>query len=97
MHCSPLVFTQLTEDIFISLAHTVQKRNTFICKSPLSAKDKISAGYNMAVSQKRNNSFLFMHLPWHYYYKGSAQVTPTLFPMKQKTEKQKKEKVFPLV
>lgn len=90
MRCSPPLFTQLTEDIFISLAHTVQKRNKFICKSKLPAKDTISAGENTAVFHKRNNSFLFMHLPRHYYCKGTTQGSLTLCPMRQKAEKQKK-------
>lgn len=82
MHCSPLLFTQLTEDIFIiSLAHTVQKRNKFV-NAHTPAKDKISVGYNTDVAQKRNIFFFFMHLPGQYYNKGGAQVTPALFPVK---------------
>lgn len=85
----PSSCSQLTGDIFISLAHTVQKRNKFICKSTLPAKDKISAGQNIAVFQNGNHSLLFMHLPWRYHATVAHKAPPTMCPMKQKTQKPK--------
>ena len=53
----PSSCSQLTVDIFIRLAHTVQRRNKFICKSTLHAKDKISTGWNIAVFHKEITLF----------------------------------------
>lgn len=83
----PSSCSQLTADIFIRLAHTVQRRNKLICKSTLLAKDKISTGWNIAVFHKRNHSFLFMHLSRHCHAKVPHKTPPPLCPMKQKTEK----------
>lgn len=92
----PSSCTQLTRDIFISPAHTEQRRNKFICKSTLQTKDKISAGYNKADFlhyQRRNPSLLLMH--FCTIVQGSShKASHSLCPMKQKTEKQN---VFPKV